>query len=249
MMAYAYLRKAATHKSDAYYVRYRSAIKSIEDATSQHVGQFRAVGAPAGAEVRLNGEVIGSLPMTGAKPIEVGQYLLEVSLSGYYPLRRAVSIGPGSALTQESVELRAGTPASDMTGTGGSRAGGTNRQVERPPLWKARWVTWTLAGATAATAATAIVALVYRNSRADRWNSTGCLDGSKTRQEVCGDVRNDISLGQNLAVGSGIAAVIFGGATLTQVILSSERPPVATSKAPSFGCSPGLASVLCTGSF
>jgi PEGA domain len=252
MMAYSYLRKAATHKNEPYYVRYRSAIKSIEDATTQHVGQFRVLGAPAGAEVRLNGELIGTLPMTDAKPVEVGQYTLEVSLSGYYPLRRAVSIGPGSALTQEAVELRVGTPASDSASTGGKNSGSlSDRQVatERAPWWHARWVTWTLAAATAATAATAVAALVYRNERADHWNSSSCLDGTKTRQEVCGGVRDDISLGQNLAVGTGIAAVVFGGAALTQVILSPDRTPVATSRAPRFGCSPGLASVLCTGSF
>jgi hypothetical protein len=252
MMAYSYLRKAATHKNEPYYVRYRSAIKTIEDATTQHVGQFRAVGAPAGAQVRLNGELIGTLPMTDAKPIEVGQYTLEVSLPGYYPLRRAVSVGPGSALTQEAVELREGTSALDSAGAGGKNSGSpSNRQLatERVSWWHARWVTWTLAGATAATTATAIGALVYRNERADHWNSEACLDGTRTRQEVCGGVRSDISLFQNLAVGTGIAAVVFGGATLTQGILSPDRTPVATSLAPSFGCSPGLASVLCTGSF
>jgi hypothetical protein len=252
MMAYAYLRKAAAHKNEPYYVRYRSAIKSIEDATTQHVGQFRALGTPAGAQVRLNGEVIGTLPMTDPKPVEVGQYTLEVSLAGYYPLRRAVSIGPGSALTQEAVELRAGTPTVDSADRGGKDAASpSSRQVtaEPGPWWHARWVTWTLGSATAASAATAVAALFYRNERADHWNSTGCLNGTRTRQDVCGGVRDDISLGQDLAIGSGIAAVVFGSATLTQVILSSERAPVATSKGPSFGCSPGFASVLCSGSF
>jgi hypothetical protein len=251
MMAYSYLRKASTHKNEPYFVRFRSAIKSIEDATTQHVGQFRALGTPAGAEVRLNGDLIGTLPMTDAKPIEVGQYTLEVSLPGFYPLRRSVSIGPGSALTQEAVELRVGTLGSDSASAGGKNARGpSDRQLaERQPWWHARWLTWTLAGATAATAATSVAALVYRNDRADHWNSSGCLDGTKTRQQVCGGVRDDISLGQNIAIGSGIAAVIFGGLTLTQGILSSERAPVATARAPRFGCNAGLGSVLCSGSF
>ena len=252
MMAYQYLRKAATHKSDPYYVRYRNAIKSIEDATTQHIGEFRAVGAPAGAEVRLNGELIGTLPMTDASPIEVGQYTLEVSLSGYYPLHRAVSIGPGSTLTQEAVELRKGTPASDSAGADGKKTGSLSNQqlpTERAPWWHSRSVTWALAGLTAATSVTAVAALVYRNERADHWNSAGCLDGTKTRQEVCGGVRSDISLFQGVAVGTGIAALVFGGATFTQAVLSSDRTSVATSRAPSFGCRPGLASVLCTGSF
>ena len=100
-----------------------------------------------------------------------------------------------------------------------------------------------------ATGATAVVALVYRDHRADHWNSAGCLDGTRTREQVCGGVRDDISLAQNVAIGSGIAALVFGGATLTQVLLSTGRTPVATAQAPRFGCSPGFATVQCFGSF
>lgn len=251
MMAYAYLRKAAAHKNEPYYVRYRAAIKSIEDATTQHVGQFRAVGTPVGAEVRLNGEVVGTLPMSDAKPFEVGQYVLEVSKPGFYPLRRNIAIGPGTGFTQEAVDLRVQSSSSLALDAHGRAIGGTvnPRDGERQPWWHARWVTWTLAGATAATAVTSAVALVYRNERAGRWNGSGCLDGTKTRQEVCGNVRDDISLGQNVAIGSGIAAILFGSATITQAILSTDRPPVATASPRNFRCSPGLAGVACFGSF
>jgi hypothetical protein len=251
MMAYSYLHKAAAHRNEPYFVRYRTAIKGIEDATTQHIGQFRAVGAPDGAEVRLNGEVVGTLPMTDAKPVEVGQYILEVAKPGFYPLRRSVSIGPGSTLTQEAVELRPGALASASAGgpKSGRYSASTARDTEPPSGWRARWVTWTLGGATAASAATAAVALVYRNERADHWNSTGCLDGTKTREQVCGGVRDDISLAQNVAIGAGISAVAFGGATLAQALISAQHSPVATAKAPSFTCSPGLASLLCGGSF
>ena len=250
LMAYSYLHKASSHKNEPYFVRYRSSIKSIEDATAQHVGQFRAMGSPAGAQVRLNGAVVGTLPMTDPKPIEVGQYVLEVTKEGFYPLRRSVSIGPGTALTQEAVDLREGTPGSDSMALGG-RAGsaGGGHGADKPPWWHARWVTWTLAGATAVTAATSVAALVHRNARADRWNSAGCLEGTRTRQDVCGGVRDDISLAQGVAIGSGVAAVVFGGLTLTQVIVSSERAPVANAKAPNVACSLGLASVGCFGSF
>ncbi len=251
MMAYSYLRKASAHRNEPYFVRYRAAIKGIEDAITQHIGQFRVVGAPDGAEVRLNGELIGTLPMTDAKPIEVGQYILEVAKPGFYPLRGSVSIGPGSTLTQEAVELHHGALAS--ASAVGSKSTGysasTTRDTEPPSGWRARWVTWTLGGATVASAATAAVALVYRNERADHWNSTGCLDGTKTREQVCGGVRDDISLGQNVALGAGIAAVAFGGATLAQALISTQHSPVETARAPSFTCSPGLASLLCVGSF
>lgn len=251
VMAYNYLRKASSHKDDPYYLRYRSAIKSIEDAIAQHVGQFRVVGTPIGAEVRINGEVVGNLPMAAPNPIEVGQYVLEVSKPGFYPLRRSISVGPGSGLTQEAVDLRVRTAASEALDAHGkaTNASGDSHELERRPWWHARWLTWTLAGATAATAAVSVTALVYRNDRAGRWNGAGCLDGTKTRQEVCGNVRDDVSLGQSIAVGSGIAAVLFGGATLTQAILSTERAPVPAASRRQLTCSPGFATLSCFGSF
>jgi hypothetical protein len=255
MMAYTYLQKAFAHKNEPYFIRYRAAIKSIDDATAQHVGQFRALGDPIGAEVRLNGELVGTLPMAEAKPVEVGQYVLEVSKGGFYPLRRTVSVGPGSALTQESVALRAGTSAPDSLGAGsahgGSSTGSGQHAPEHRPWWHARWLTWTLAGATVATATTATVALVVRNNRADDWNSTSCLSGTQTREQVCGDVRGQITTAENVAIGTGIAALVFGGATVTQAILSTERPAAASAsvKGPGLRCSPGLASIACFGSF
>jgi len=255
LMAYNYLQKALLHQNEPYFIRYRSAIKSIEDATAQHVGQFRAVGAPVGAEVRISGELVGTLPMSEPKPLEVGQYVLEVTKPGFYPLRRTIAVVPGGALTQEAVELRVGTPSANALGpeAGGARSGASPEQRDATPRpwWHARWLTWTLAGVTVASATTATIALVYRNNRADHWNSNDCLEGMKTREQSCGDVHDQISTAQNVAIGTGVAALVFGGATVTQAILSSERPPVASSsgRGPALRCSPGLASIACFGSF
>lgn len=255
LVAYNYLQKALLHQNEPYFIRYRSAIKSIEDTTAQHVGQFRAVGAPIGAEVRISGELVGTLPMSDPKPLEVGQYVLEVTKPGFYPLRRTIAVAPGGALTQEAVELRVGTPATNALGTDATGARSSSspdpRDAAPRPWWHARWLTWTLASVTVASATTATVALVYRNNRADHWNSSDCLDGMKTREESCGDVHDQISTAQNVAIGTGVAALIFGGATVTQAILSSERTPVASASksGPGVRCSPGLASIACFGSF
>src|SRR3954471_23973328 len=46
MMAYTYLQKAFAHRNEPYFLRYRNAIKNIDEATAQHIGLFRAVGEP-----------------------------------------------------------------------------------------------------------------------------------------------------------------------------------------------------------
>ena len=112
LVAFEYLRKAAVFKSDPYYQRNRAAIRSVEDAVGQHVGQFRAVGEPSGAEVRLSGKRLGTLPLAEPVAVELGSYVLEVSKPGYYSLRRDVTLAAGATLNQEVVELRPNAAAS-----------------------------------------------------------------------------------------------------------------------------------------
>ena len=71
LLAYDYLQKASLHKDDPYYQRHRVSIENVERTIAERVGQFRARGTPAGAVVRLSGEVIGALPMDSVKAIEV----------------------------------------------------------------------------------------------------------------------------------------------------------------------------------
>jgi len=248
LLAHAYFRKASAHKGDPYFVRYRTSIKAIEDAIDQHVGLFRAVGTPEGAEVRLNGELVGTLPMAEAKPIDVGQYTLDVTRPGFYPLRRSVSVGPGSTLTQEAVQLNANTgPRPAAQGSEHNERG----PLAQPPWYRARWITWTLGGATVVAGATSGVALLMRNRSADHWNDDSrCLDNtSRTRDEVCGSVRKDINFAQDVAVGAGIAAGVLATATLTHLLIATDRPATTDARARRFDCSPGLGTVLCSGNF
>ncbi|HEY8945478.1 MAG TPA: PEGA domain-containing protein [Polyangiaceae bacterium] len=258
IMAYDYLQKAARFKNDPYYVRHRSAIKQVEDSVAQHVGQFRAFGSPEGAEVRLNGEVIGTLPMTEGKPVTAGSYVLEVSKPGYYPLRRSVNVAAGGTLTQEAVELgvqealpNAGRP--QLTGEARSNLlesdGGT-----RPTGLSAPWITWALAGTSLALAATSGVAFVVRENKVEEWNDEStCLDPTtptRTRQEICGDIRDSAKTAEAIGIGTGIAAVTVGGLAIVHLLARSdgEKGFQVGSHARVF-CSPGLASLACQGSF
>jgi hypothetical protein len=255
LMAHAYLRKASARKSDPYYLRHRAAIKTIEDSIAQRVGQFRVLGAPAGATVRLNGQLIGSLPMAEPKAVEVGSYVLEVSKPGYYPLRRPVVVASGSSLSQEAVELgQARTPEGGAaSGLQLSRTGGASTE-DAAESWSSSWVTWTLVGVTAASAATSGVAFALRESSAVHWNDDErCLDDSnrtKRREDVCGSVREDAQTAQTVGIVAGVAAIGFGAATLVHWLsTTASEPTQSASKAPAAGCSPGLGSVLCYGSF
>jgi hypothetical protein len=258
VMAYDYLQKATNHREDPYYQRHLAAIENVARTIGERVGQFRARGVPAGAEVRLNGELVGTLPMNQGTPLEVGSYMLEVSRPGYFPLRRPITIA-GQGTAQEDVELRTLDTVAISSGTqsADSQATAPSGDTGKPQTGlRARWVTWTLAGVAAAAAVTSGVSFAIREQKANEWNNSSiCLSQAfpqMTRGEVCPNTRHAIDLAQGVGIGAGVAAVAFGGAALvhwaltTRVGRSSDETTSAA--APAY-CSPGLASIVCSGSF
>jgi hypothetical protein len=120
--------------------------------------------------------------------------------------------------------------------------------------WRARWITWTLAGAGVAAAATGGVALIIREHEAGKWNDDNqCLNQqlvNQTRAEKCASTRRAIDTAQTVGVVSGIAAIGFGGAALVHWIATSSRSPDAAPPPQArTGCSPGFGSVVCYGTF
>jgi len=257
LLADEYLKKATRHQDDPYYVRYRADIEEVRNATAQRVGQFRAVGIPEGAEVSLNGQVVGTLPMEQPKTVEAGTYVLEVVKSGYYRLRRPVSV-PGAVLTRENVALNprsaaGGDGPDDARGVVGTDTGAVDTQ-----WWQSRTVTWSLFGAGIAAGATTGVALFLRQRAVDHWNDDSrCLSASSpnaTRIESCASVRNDIDKAEQVAVVGGVAAVAFLGGALTHWLLTKSDDAGSahggsSKSVVSLDCAPGLGSVSCSGAF
>lgn len=254
LLADEYLKKADSHSSDPYYIRYRAEIEEVRSTTAQRVGHFRAVGEPSGAEVILSGQVIGTLPMENSKTVEAGTYVLEVNKPGFYRLRRPISV-PGGVLTRETVELN------ERTGADAETAGVGGGPQEPTSFWASSGMTWTLAGVAAAAGVTSGVSLLLRERAAQHWNDEDrCLsqaDRESTRADLCGNVRNDVDAAEQVALVSGVVGVAFAGAALTHWIAtsgssSSSEVDTAGRSSKSTGsvqCSPGLLSMVCSGSF
>jgi hypothetical protein len=254
LLADEYLRKADQHKNDPYYVKYQNEIEEVKNITAQRVGHFRAVGEPSGAEVILNGQVVGTLPMENPKTLEAGTYVLEVNKPGFFRLRRPISV-PGGVLTRETVELNERGPNDPP---GGNEPG---TPAEPPSFWASSGMTWTLAGVAAAAGITSGVSFYLRNRAADHWNDDGrCLNPQQpgaTREDVCGNVRNDIDTAEQVGIVSGVVGVAFAGAALTHWIATSvgSEPGVDSTarrehkSTGSVQCSPGLMNVVCAGTF
>jgi hypothetical protein len=115
---------------------------------------------------------------------------------------------------------------------------------------KASWVTWTLGSTTLALAATSGAVLYLREREADHWNDDRCLEVTRTRAEVCGDVRDRANTFEKVGVVTGIAAGGFAVATLVHWVWASDGSS-STKEAAKVraSCGAGLGSVLCQGSF
>jgi PEGA domain len=258
VIAHNYLRKASAYRTDPYYQRYRNAIRTVEDTVAQHIGQFRTLGSPSGADVLLNGQPVGSLPMDEAVVVEVGSYELEVSKQGYFPLRRPINVSGGGGVSQESVEL---SSMNDVAESLGTRGGPTVEDVAGAPAsdgqasWlRARWVTWTLAGSSLALLGTSGVLFAIREQKATQWNDDNtCLSRDmplQTREATCSGLRQDATTAERLGIVAGALGIGLGGAALAHWIATSYRPTTGQERASNTpSCAVGPTSIACRGSF
>jgi PEGA domain-containing protein len=257
LSAETYLTDALNHPGDPYIERHRPALEKALEMVKDHIGSLAVDGGPAGADVSLNGRSIGRLPLT-AQPVAVGSYLMEVSLAGHYSVSRPISVAK-RALTRESVELvphgKGDVAASAGGGAGaiglgsplGARAAGQGEDtfVKAFPSW----VPWTFGGASAASAAVATVFWAKREEHAKRWNDNAVCrnEVGVTREELCGDERDNGKQAQTIAfVSGGLSLAFAAGAIWTALAGHSSSEPESAGLA---ACALGPSGVDCFGRF
>lgn len=250
VLAYEYLQRAAAHSDDPYYQKHRSSIQTVEQTLAQRLGKLRVVGSPAGAEILLNGQRLGVLPLAEPIVIEAGSYTLEVKNNGYFSVSRPINIAAGLSLTQEAITLNASAPPTTTTVVAAAPTPGSprDRAPEPPP---ARWLTWTLAGTSLGLLATSGVAFLIRESKANQWNDEGrCLDPEQpnsSRSDLCGDLKRDVKLAEGIGIASGVVGLVLAGAAVLHFSLDGAKESDATARAD--GCGVGFGNVMCRGTF
>src|SRR5690606_2068183 len=221
-----YLSKALARQNHPYVNRHRQTLEDAKRVIDSNIGRLEVEGGPPGAEVRLNGRLVGTLPLGEPVRSTVGSFVLEVRHEGHYTAQRPIII-TGGGLVRESVTLeprpageawRAGGPAGAPSGMpdGADEGGGTS------------WLTWTLGGMAGVAGATTVAAIVLREVYAGRWNDNArCLEVERTRAEVCGDERDKVNTAENVALVSGALTGAFAlGAALSGLgVFASEEPP------------------------
>lgn len=245
LLADEYLSKALARQNHPYVNRHRRTLEDAKRVIDSNIGRLEVEGEPAGAEVRLNGRLMGTLPLAQAIKTTVGSYQLEVRREGHYSSQRPIVI-TGGALVRESIHLES-LPSDVAGGEGRLTASGMPDGIDDPGARP--WLTWTLAGAAGLAGAVTVGAIVLREMHAGRWNDNSrCLEVERTRAEVCGDERDKANTAETVAVVSGVLAVVFGaGAALNAFgVFESDAPPGEVGLR---GCHLGITGASCFGAF
>jgi hypothetical protein len=107
-----HLRQAIESGDDAWILKNRAAIDGALKAIGSHVGRLDVRGSPVGAEVRLDGELIGRLPLATPLSVTAGGIAIEVRAPGYFPIARSTTVAPGH-LIREAFSLQSQSPGSE----------------------------------------------------------------------------------------------------------------------------------------
>lgn len=114
--AEAHLEQALS--SDTTWIRKNTpALHKALVAIRPHVGILDIVGPP-GAEARINGLIMGTLPFVKPVRLPIGTANVELTKAGFLATSRTVSVSPG-VLTRESIDLEPARPPS-VEGPGAS---------------------------------------------------------------------------------------------------------------------------------
>jgi hypothetical protein len=152
----------ATKPADPWIEKNRGQLQDALQTIKGHLGSVEIWGSPDGAEVSINGEVKGTLPLAHPVRLSDDQVTLVVRAKGFFDVTRAVNVSPGT-VAREHVELRpmsavatvpalasaTGTetaqPAADLTAHPAAASGG---EASSRPVYQ-RWWFWTAVGVVA----------------------------------------------------------------------------------------------------
>jgi len=160
LAAQGHLERTAAVTGDHWIDANRKTIDAALQLVNGHVGRIEVWGTPVGAEVVLDGEVVGKLPLPEAVRVAQEHVNLEVKAEGFLPLTRVINIQLG-AMSREAVALRK-VPAPSSLSARPSQPQAIPQaakpdpvpEADDAPIYKKWWI-WTAVGVAVAGGATA----------------------------------------------------------------------------------------------
>jgi hypothetical protein len=234
------VREALSHGDDPWVRRNHELLERALAVIQQHVGQLDVRGEPAGAEVLVNGNRAGTLPLAEPVRVAAGTIPLEVRADGFITVTRNVSVSAGQ-LSRETVDLARGDT---RPAAAASRVDETRSRSSSGPSSPggATVVPIVLGTAGVVLLGAGIGFNLWRENVAADYNQN-CPPGPPDTPE-CATRRSNAGLATGLAVGS----YVIGGAAVAAsvILLVTSRGAARREARDSCGPGPGDLGVSCT---
>jgi hypothetical protein len=107
----------ALESDDRWVRRRQEPLQAALATVRERLGTLELTGGLDGAEVRIDGEAVGTLPLSEPLRVPAGSVALEVRAPDYLPFQRTVQV-PGGGVAREEIELVAVARGGDASAPG-----------------------------------------------------------------------------------------------------------------------------------
>ncbi len=230
------LAAALAAEADPWIGKNRAALEGALGVIRRHVGTLEVRGAD-GAEVVVDGVVLGTASPGASFRVEAGRRTLEIRSKGAHPSTRAIEV-PAGGVARETVTLVA--VSRDDGGGGGSSGIVRVREADDDPGRGQRLLGWAFVGTGGALLATGGVGMLIRKGIVDDYNAN-CPGLGAAQPAGCDDKVETARTWLTVSIVSLVAGGVFalGGVALMVTAPSSsggERPKSTAIRCTFGGC-------------
>ena len=262
VQGYQHLSSALGATGDAWVTPRRATLQSALDQARSHIGYLQVTANVPNVELRIGGERVATLPMSGPVRVASGSLTYELSADGYVSELRRVEVAGNDVLTREHVLLtprprevaRAAVTPVPVVGVAANSVpavpvGGSSAPegAPAPGSWM-RTTGWVGVAGSAVLLGVGVGSYVGAANALNAYDSVLCTSASTTNN--CVDARGRFETFYPLALTGFIAGgvVAVGSVALLIAAPSSggERP---RAWVPVCGPGPGTVGVSCIASF
>jgi PEGA domain len=243
-LAEKHLVEALRSEKDPWIAKNILVLRSSLSTIREHLGSLELLGGEPGSEVRVDGVVLGTLPLAEALRLEPGRHELEVKHEGFRGIQRRVTIVEQGQARETLTMLPLDAPNDTHAALQTQRIV-TMSDPGRPQ----RTVGYIFLGASGASAIFGGVSLLTRELISQSYNGNPLCGSPATEPQVCREQVGNRTTWMGVAIGSFIGAGMFlgvGTALLLTAPSSSAVSPKASLACGTIGSGIGLS---CAGTF
>lgn len=252
VLAEQHVQGALAQATDVWIVAHQEVLADALHTIQARLATLELRGGVDGADVLVDGDVVGHLPLAAPLRLVAGALQVEVRKEGYLPWSHTVVLAPGETGRETVVLHRRPTEPTVETGGHAAPVAITPRAPHGDPGRTWRALGWTSIAVGLGGGALGAIALGLREVAVAKFNSDECLSPASTRIETCPSQWDLGHAFETTAVVSFITAGVLGilGAVLIAIAPgAAPRDAAPPANALVCGPGPGQIGVGCAGTF